>query len=88
MQKRGLLGQDLAAGMKRRVKDMGWFLFLFFCLFTYIYEISEMVTLVGIFILGDGQDKVTKLSLLICYVCVKIYSLWIQLMQQEQSLSG
>lgn len=53
IQKQGWLGQDLAAEMKRRVKNM-W---RFFCPFTYIYEISEMVTLAGNFLLGEGQDK-------------------------------
>lgn len=56
MQKRGWLGQDLAAGLKRRVKNMG----RFFCPFTCTYEMSEMVTLAGIFLLGEGQDKESK----------------------------
>jgi len=55
MQKQGWLGRGLAAGMKRRVKNIG----CFFCLFTYYYEISEMVTLAEIF-LGRGQDKASK----------------------------
>lgn len=56
MQKQGWLGQDLVAGMKKRVKDMG----CSFCLFTYICEISEMVTLARVFFLGEGEDKESK----------------------------
>lgn len=59
MQSQGWLGQCLADGMKRRVKNMGRFV----CPFTSIHEINEMVILARNFAWGegDGTKKVRKL---------------------------
>lgn len=55
MQKKGWLGPCLAAGVKRRVRNMGQFV----CPFTFIYEINEMITLARIFAWGQG-DRTKK----------------------------